>query len=205
MRWVVVWFTLIVLLATPSILSTNASPHGVGNAANEGCQCHAFSADTMILVEGLPQRFESKMTLNLTLSLESSIPMSEGQHNGGFRLEYIGEGSVVPLNHTLTQELDGYLTHTENGSFLREWTFEWTTPLDNSTVVEFRIYGNAVNGNNEPTGDGWSELTIKVPGVQSNEDFSLNTSQDIDLIDIAILVLGLLLLGYLLWSSFRSN
>jgi hypothetical protein len=205
MRWVFVWFTLIVLLVSPSILSTNASHFGVGNAANKGCQCHAFSADTLILLEDLPQRFESNMTLNLTLSLESSIPMTEGQHNGGFRLEYIGEGSVEPLDLTLTQELDGYLTHTENGSFLREWTFEWTTPMDNSTVVEFRIYGNAVNGNNEPTGDGWSELTVKVPGVQSNEDFSLNTSQEIDLVDIAILVLGLLLLGYLLWSSFRSN
>ena len=205
MRWVFVWFTLLVFLVSPSFLSTNASQLGVGDAANEGCQCHTFSSNTVIHVDGLPQRFESNMTLNITISLESSIPLVEGQHNGGFRLEYIGDGLVAPSNLSLIQELDGFLTHTENGSLLREWVIVWTTPVDNSSVVEFRVYGNAVNGNNAPTGDGWSELIVKVPGIQSNENFSIDDAQDIDYTDIAILILGLLLLGYLLWGSFRSS
>ncbi len=184
---------------------TQASHLGVGNAANEGCQCHVYSSSTEIFLEGIPQRFESNTTLNVTIRIESDVEFNEDNHAGGFRLEYIGEGTIALLNETTTQFLDGYLTHTANGSKSRSWQFEWNTPENNSTSVQFKIFANAVNGNNQPTGDEWSSLSVTVPGVSSNEDFNSNTSQEIEIFDLALLAFGLLLLGYLLWTSFRSN
>lgn len=205
MRWRFTLSCLFFLLIGSSSSLTQASHLGVGDAANEGCQCHAYSSATEIFLEGIPQRFESNATLNVTLRIESDIELNEGNHAGGFRLEYIGEGSIGILDEATTQFQDGYLTHTVNGSMHRSWQFEWKTPENNSTIVEFKIFANAVNGNNQPTGDGWSSLSMTVPGVSSNEDFNANTSQEVEIFDLILLACGLVLLGYLLWTSFRSN
>ena len=205
MRWRFALSCLFFLLIGSSSSLTQASHLGVGNAANEGCQCHTYSSATEIFLEGIPQRFESNITLNVTLRIESDVELNEDNHAGGFRLEYIGEGSIGILDETKTQFLDGYLTHTENGSKYRLWQFEWKTPEDNSTSVKFKIFANAVNGNNQSTGDGWSALSVTIPGLSSNEDFNSKTNQEIELFDLILLAFGLLILGYLLWTSFRSN
>ena len=205
MRWRFALSCLFFLLIGSSSSLTQASQLGVGNAANEGCQCHTYSSATEIFLEGIPQRFESNRTLNVTLRIESNVELNEDNYAGGFRLEYIGEGSIGILDETKTQFLDGYLTHTENGSKYRSWQFEWKTPEDNSTSVQFKIFANAVNGNNQSTGDGWSALSVTVPGLSSNEDFNSKTNQEIELFDLILLAFGLLILGYLLWTSFRSN
>lgn len=205
MRWRFTLLCLFFLLIGSSNSLTQASHLGVGNAANEGCQCHTYSSATEILLEGIPQRFESNTTMNVTLRIESDVELNEDNHAGGFRLEYIGGGSIGILDETMTQFLDGYLTHTENGSAYRSWQFEWKTPEDNSTSVQFKIYANAVNGNNQSTGDGWSSLSVTVPGASSNEDFNSNSNQEVEFFDLILLTFGLLLLGYLLWTSFRSN
>jgi len=196
---------LFFLLIGSSSTLTQASHLGVGNAANEGCQCHAYSSSTEIFLEGIPQRFESNTTLNVTLRINSDVELNEDEHAGGFRLEYIGDGSIGILDEEKTKFLDGYLTHTENGSMYRSWQFEWKTPENNSTSVQFKIFANAVNGNNQSSGDGWSSLSITIPGILSNEDFKSHTEQEIEIFDLILLAFGLFLLGYLLWTSFRSN
>ncbi len=196
---------LFFLLIGSSSTLTQASHLGVGNAANEGCQCHAYSSSTEIFLEGIPQRFESNTTLNVTLRINSDVELNEDHHAGGFRLEYIGDGSIGILDEEKTKFLDGYLTHTENGSMHRSWQFEWKTPENNSTSVQFKIFANAVNGNNQSSGDGWSSLSITIPGMLSNEEFNSHTEQEIEIFDLILLAFGLFLLGYLLWTSFRSN
>ena len=81
MRWRFTLSCLFFLLIGSSSSLTQASHLGVGDAANEGCPCHAYSSATEIFLEGIPQRFESNATLNITLRIESDIELNEGNHS----------------------------------------------------------------------------------------------------------------------------
>ena len=84
----------------------------------------------------------------------------------------VDEGELSPINNSTVQELDGGWTHTYEGSMLRSWNVQWTSPSDNTTAAQFVIHGNAVNGNNAPTGDAWSTLEIVVPGEAYEGDLT---------------------------------
>jgi len=193
----------VVLLATTASTWAVASPNGLGSEANEGCLCHTPDASTQVSVIGLPEAFESNTTYDLKLTISSPIEPSANNSQGGFRW-VIDEGQLSAVNNSTVQELDGGWTHTSEGSSLRTWNVQWTSPSDNTTAANFLIYGNAVNGNNAPTGDGWAVLEFVVPGDAYDGD--LTPDEGIDGVserDRVFLVVGLVLIFGLVWATAR--
>ena len=116
----------------------------------------------------------------------------------------VDEGTLSPVNNSTVQELDGGWTHTKEGSTLRSWTVVWISPMDNTTAANFLIYGNAVNGNNAPTGDAWAVLDFVVPGDAYDGD--LTPDEGIDGVserDRVVLVISLVLIFGLVWATAR--
>ena len=128
----------VLLLALLMSHWATASPHGLGSEANQGCQCHGASTDTVIQLLGVPETFAANTTYEVTLQITSSLEPSENRSQGGFRL-LVDEGSIELANSTTVQKLDGGWTHTTNGSDLRSWTFDWRSPDVNNTAATFVI------------------------------------------------------------------
>lgn len=193
----------VVLLATMASTWAVASPNGLGSEANEGCLCHTPDASTQVSVAGLPEAFESSTTYNLTLTISSPIEASVNNSQGGFRWVVDG-GQLSVANNSTVQELDGGWTHTYEGSFLRTWDVQWTSPADNTTAANFVIHGNAVNGNNAPTEDAWATLELVVPGQAYEGDLTPNEGIDgVSQTDRLVLMVGLVLIAGLLWAVGR--
>ncbi len=76
-----------------------------------------------------------------------------------------GELVVIDEKNTFistTPTGEKLLTHTKDGSLLREWSFEWKAPED-ATPVTFKISVIAANGDGSFNGDAYAhkEITIK--------------------------------------------
>ncbi len=145
--------------------------NGAGSSANNGCLCHGASNDvTQVEIIGLPEKYESNTSYQLSLSITSSIE-SESNNSalGGFRL-LISKGEVVFEDENRSQYLEDGWTHTEQGNKFRSWNFTWTSPEDNTSSTDFDVYGNGVNGNNNPLGDAWNYQSIKIGGVENTDD-----------------------------------
>ncbi len=193
----------VLLLATMASTWAVASPNGLGSEANEGCLCHTPDPSTRVSVAGLPEAFASNTTYDLTLTISSSIEPSANNSQGGFRW-VVDEGQLSSVNNSTVQELDGGWTHTYEGSFLRTWGVQWTSPADNTTAANFVIHGNAVNGNNAPTEDAWATLELVVPGDAYEGDLTPNEGIDgVSQTDRLLLVVGLVLIAGLLWAVAR--
>ena len=194
---------VVLLMATAVSSWAVASPNGLGSEADQGCLCHTPEASTSVQVEGLPEAYTSNTAYALTLTVSSPIEPAVNASQGGFRWK-VDEGSLSPLNNSTVQELEGGWTHTKEGSTLRSWDVIWTSPSDNTTAANFLIYGNAVNGNNAPTGDGWAVLEFVVPGDAYDGD--LTPDEGIDGVserDRVFLVVGLVLIFGLVWATAR--
>jgi hypothetical protein len=180
-----------------------ASPNGLGTEANEGCLCHAPEEGTVVELSGLPEAFASNTTYELTLTVVSPVVAMENRSQGGFRL-LVDEGSVEVGNSTTVQQRDGGWTQTTNGSKFRSWAFEWRTPEVNDTAATFVVHGNAVNGNNGPTGDAWTTLEIVVPGEAYQGPLTPDEGIDgVSASDRVLLVVGLVLIAGLVWAVAR--
>lgn len=182
--------------------TTPASPHGVGEEGNQGCQCHTEHPPLDVHLSGLPEAYGANTTYNLTLQLNSDLPIVENRSQGGFRM--MATNGTLLFNGTEAQELDRGWTHREAGTYQRSWAFQWTSPLDNNSRTEFNIWANAVNGNQAPSGDEWSSLQVVVPGEGYQGDLSASDGID-GLSGTERLLLGAVLLAIagLLWASIR--
>ena len=162
-RVVVVLVLMAALFFAPPI---TAFPSGIGNQADNGCLCHGV-ADTSTQVElsGLPQAWEANTTYTLNISISSTDETLANGSMGGFRL-LISDGEVN-YSRELVQLLEDGLTHTEKGSDGRQWQVNWTSPDVATSTVHFELYGNAVNGDGESSGDAWSSFKISLPGVNA--------------------------------------
>lgn len=191
----------VVLLFFLTIPATQSYPYGVGEAANRGCVCHgAIQEATEIIVEGLPAKFESNTSYSGVLRINNdNQDFINSSANGGFRM-LSSHGELVFDNLSKTQVLDDGWTHTAEGNKFREWNFTWISPMDNTTYVEIRIYGNAVNGDGYTSGDAWNSLVIKVPGVENFDDLKTTNSPDrfelYEKLILGISSLGILFLAY---------
>ena len=107
--------------------------------------------------------FESNQSFNLTLVIESNIAPNQIPSQGGFRLLVSG-GTIEFSNPNEAQELDGGWTHTGEGNSQRAWNFTWVAPQENTSTVEFIVFGNAVNGNGNSMGDAWNSYGVTIPG-----------------------------------------
>ena len=191
---------LALLLALPSVSSV---PGGVGIDGNEGCLCHSRMDSTEVSLVGLPSEYEANITYDVQLKISSSVEVDEEHSQGGFRIT-VSNGTMM-FNQSEAQYLDNGWTHNENGTYQRAWNFTWTSPSDNASRSEFSVYGNAVNGNGQQTGDGWNEYSVVLPGTEY--EGALNESPSIDGLgpfDKVLLAIGLCALVGMLWSAGRS-
>ena len=196
------FFHLMILITIFLIIpSTQSYPNGVGEVANDGCICHgAIQSTTEIKVDGLPTKYEANTSYNGKISITNEVQESSNNSTiGGFRM-LVSHGELVFDNPAISQFIEDGWTHTENGNQFREWNFTWTSPMDNTSYVEFKIYGNAVNGNGNSYGDEWNSLELKVPGVQNFDE--LNTENSMykfelyEKIILATVCLAIAILGY---------
>ena len=193
---------LLVLLFAPSISSI---PSGVGDMANEGCLCHGGISDaTTVVISGLPEKFESNTTYNLSLEIESSINASKDSHQGGFRFFTKGGGVVQFENASEVQQLNDGWTHELAGTYQRQWNLTWTSPGNSTEPVKFSLVGNAVNGNEQSNGDGWSSYVVSIPHVDGPpvED-TVSEQTDISALDWTVFAAALAALAFFLIRVLR--
>lgn len=193
---------LLVLLFAPSISSI---PSGVGDMANEGCLCHGGISDaTTVVISGLPEKFESNTTYNLSLEIESSINASKDSHQGGFRFFTKGGGVVQFENASEVQQLNDGWTHELAGTYQRQWNLTWTSPGNSTEPVKFSLVGNAVNGNEQSNGDGWSSYVVSLPHVDGPpvED-TVSEQTDISALDWTVFAAALAALAFFLIRVLR--
>lgn len=183
----------LLLVSSLGFSSTQSFPTGVGESGNDGCLCHGgASNNTESYLVGLPTVFESNQTFNLTLVIESNIAVQSNSSQGGFRL-LVSEGTVEFADQNQTQEIDDGWTHTGEGNAQRSWNFTWVAPQDNTSSVEFIVFGNAVNGNGNSMGDAWDSFGVTIPG--SSFDGTLiqpDVDQSYSLTDFSLIIGGLI-------------
>ncbi|CUS96710.1 choice-of-anchor V domain-containing protein [Candidatus Chrysopegis kryptomonas] len=138
--------------------------HSNGAPSLECDECHsgAENEEVKILISGLPDNYIPNKRYEIKLKIESGL-ISEGEYQGGFGLTVSG-GKVVVIDRKNTQVSEGYLTHTVDGSRLREWKFGWIAPA--SGEVEFSIMGVAANGDYSPSGDAIGVETVKIKPIE---------------------------------------
>ena len=194
----VLWASmLLVLLFAPSISSL---PTGVGEMTNEGCLCHGGASEvTVVLISGLPGEFESNITYNLSLEIDSSIESSADSHQGGFRFYIEGGGMIQFENSSEVQVLEDGWTHVLGGTHQRQWNLTWTSPENSTEPVKFSLVGNAVNGNEQSDGDGWSSYVVTIPHVDGQPvEGDVSNQSDIDAVDWTVFGAGLAALAFFL-------
>tara|TARA_B100000900_G_scaffold62157_1_gene47632 strand:+ start:12481 stop:13173 length:693 start_codon:yes stop_codon:yes gene_type:complete len=197
------FYLLIIFSLVVIIPPSDSFPNGVGKAGSNGCLCHGGNSDlTSLEIEGLPDKFESNTTYDLRLIITSEIDIaSENSSKGGFRIN-ISHGVINFENDSHGTFLEDSWTHTEEGNKYRTWNFSWTSPEDNSSSVEFRIYGNAVNGNGNPYGDAWNYLDFKIGGVEYFDDLSVR-EKDYQIQTYEAIILAVVSLG-LIYAAFKA-
>jgi len=193
-----------ILLLAPSLAQSASS--GIGDDAENGCLCHGSkSQSTIVTIEGLPQQWVANQTYDLAIIINSTIEQSQDidASLGGFRL-MIDDGLVLFEESNYSQIIDEGYTHTSQGNAFLQWNFTWTAPASNDTVVTFVAHGNAVNSDQQTTGDAWNYHSSSVAG----EGFTgvieepPNYSGDIGNSEIALLIFAAIsLIGLFYYST----
>lgn len=198
-RLIAVIFLFAVLILVP-INEVNGFPSGVGDIGEQGCLCHGAENDlTSVQISGLPEKYESNTTYFLQLVVNNpQIDVNASSAQGGFRL-VVSSGTITFNDTNATQIIGDGWTHTELGNQQRIWNLTWQSPSDNTSLSALTLFGNAVNGNGEFTGDGWNKIKIYVLGVENYNTFEqASANHELDVFDKAMLGLGLLVLLYIL-------
>ena len=142
-----------------------AFPTGVDDRGDNGCLCHGGSDEsTTVTLSGLPEMYNASQEYNVTLTIDSPVEMNEVQ--GGFRIlvshgELVGEGWQI---------IDNGYTHSSDINDRRVWDAVWIAPEESDKLATFVIHGNAVNGNDEASGDEWNSQSIAVSGPDYTGD-----------------------------------
>ena len=197
-------FLCLFAVVTLGSQSIQSFPTGIGSLADNGCTCHGgYSNATQTHIHGMPASFESNISYNLTLTVESDTAPTADSAQGGFRLR-VSDGTVNFHNLSRVQFLDEGWTHTEAGNQYRSWNLSWTAPSDNSTSVDFVLHANAVNGNGNSAGDLWNSIGYTLPGSQYDGSVvPLDVSDELDSRQYGILYGGLLTLLVFLYFAIK--
>jgi hypothetical protein len=149
------FITLVIFLAASiSYAHYNSAP-------NDYCQrCHqGGSAPAYIKVEGVPDSYVPGKKYKITVRVVSDNK-SFGDLKGGFSV-MAQDGKLIATDTYHTQISNGFLTHTIEGSALREWTFIWQAPKEKKRTKLF-IKGVAANGDFSPAGDSMGATIIRL-------------------------------------------
>jgi len=183
----------------------HSAPSGVGDIGDEGCLCHgAKSQSTSVIINGIPQEWAANNSYEMSIIINSSIEISDEENAriGGFRL-VVSEGTVVFADNDSAQVINEGYTHTSSGNQYRQWNFSWTAPSSNDSIVDFIVHGNAVNSNDQSTGDAWNYYSTTVAGEGYTGIFeeSPDYSDEIQNSEIAILLFAVISLVGLFYYS----
>ncbi len=183
-----------------------SAPSGIGKSANEGCLCHGDKdQSTTVKVEGLPDSYESNTIYNFSITVESeTVAANPNGSIGGFRMLVVGGSITFDESAGLIQELDGGWTHTELGNMVRNWNFSFVSPEDNTTYVDFTVYGNAVNGNQASSEDAWNSRIFRLPGVEYDGEIFTDQTDEFSPMDYTVGVVSMIALVGLLIITLRD-
>lgn len=122
------------------------------SAPNLEClSCHEGEmVQEMVKIEGIPKNYVPGKTYNLKVIIISDLE-SMSECKGGFAVE-ASIGKLKVSDKKNTQASNGFITHTQKGSELRKWTFQWTAPKE-KTDVNISVMAVAANGDYSPAGD----------------------------------------------------
>ena len=180
---------LSLMLVAPVLGNPNGPPWDAGGGnlvIDTGCTCHgggAPSTEVVVSVSGVPRAYNLSETYEFTISLQHA-----SNDGGGFLFWDEGIGALTPGEGSQwVIESDGRpadgsdpgaLSQSEPGN---DWIVQWTAPAEDVGPANFKLVGNAVNGDGLPNEDDkWNILTFTVsaPGataVATTEDVSLRT------------------------------
>jgi len=146
---------MIGIISSPSYSHNNSAPN------MECINCHQGEmVPDMVTIEGIPKAFVPGKVYTFAAKVTSSMK-SEGDVAGGFAVEVSG-GELIVSDKKHTQISDGLLTHTQEGSAFRKWTFKWKAPAKREDV-NVNIMAVAANGDFSAIADhvGANSYTIK--------------------------------------------
>jgi hypothetical protein len=178
-RNIALMILLSVMLAAPVLGNPNGPPwdNGGNLVIDTGCTCHgggAPSTEVVVSISGVPRAYNISETYTLTVSLQHAS--NEG---GGYLIWDDGAGTLTPGEGSKSvDDQPGALSQSEPGN---DWVITWTSPAEDVGPVNFKLVGNAVNGNGAfDEGDKWNILTFTIsePGateIATTEDVSLRT------------------------------
>ena len=146
-------------------LTMTSSSSGQMGVAATGCgtnNCHgAQNAATGISFTGVPATgFVPGTNYPVTLTLTvANASLTEA----GFDLKFSAGAISNPPANTMIMQANTELHHTAPKAMASNtvsWSFNWTAPAAGTPSVTLDISGNAVNNNNNPSGDQWNKTTI---------------------------------------------
>ena len=170
---------LSLMLVAPVLGNPNGPPWDNGGSlvVDSGCTCHgggAPSTEVVVSISGVPRAYNISETYTMTISLQHA-----SNDGGGYLIWDNGAGTLTPGEGSkAVEDSPGALSQSEPGN---DWTIDWTAPSEDAGPVNFKLVGNAVNGNGAfDEGDKWNILTftISAPGdtaIATNEDIALRT------------------------------
>ena len=177
-------FALLILTALIAGKSVDGYPAGgaqegageewAADAIAEGCSCHTDVQlnEGMYSLEGIPQKYVPEQTYSISLKINDTNVISEegAVRYGGF-LSEVSEGAYQSNENYWIGGDGAYISHNINSNNVRNWTFQWTAPVEGAGDAVFTMYFNVVNGVGT-TGDQWSYFTaisLGTPQITSEE------------------------------------
>jgi hypothetical protein len=157
--------TLAVLIISGITVLYASFVYGHNNSAPimECMNCHEGDlAKDMVKITGLPKSFVPGKKYEMTVVITSDLQVM-GDVAGGFAVE-VSAGELLIKDKKNTQLSDHILTHTQQGSSLRKWSFIWKAPK-NKVEAGINVMAVAANGDYSPAADkvGTASYTI-MPG-----------------------------------------
>ncbi len=158
----IVVFLILIVFGTAGIYvsivygSRNSAPNLECTSCHEGVMFQ-----DMVKIQGLPKSYVPGKTYNLTLVLKSDLE-SMSESKGGFAVQ-VSAGKLIATDKKNTQVIDTTLTHTQEGSESRKWTFGWKAPTQKTEDANIMVMAVAANGDYSSAGDELSagSYTIK--------------------------------------------
>lgn len=145
------------VFALPALSHNNSAPNMECTACHQGGPGQAA-----VSIEGLPASYKPGGTYDIKVTV-SSQTKSLGNVQGGFALQ-ASEGEIVVTDKKHTQVVDGFLTHTQEGSEARSWSFKWKAPKKGGEA-SLLVMAMAANGDFSPVGDDvGSSMATSAPG-----------------------------------------
>ena len=131
------------------------------DSIENGCSCHMDEQldEGMYSILGIPNEYVPENTYNISLAINDTtvVSVEDAIRYGGFLAE-VSEGAFVTDENYWIGGEGAYISHNENSNDVRNWTFQWTAPVEGTGDAIFIIYFNVVNGQGT-NGDQWGYLS----------------------------------------------